>query len=178
MTAPHPPNPEPAVAAEPAAEPAVEPEVHDDGPPPAGPVANLGAGLVTLAVGVGGVVVALALGVGTPAQPGSGMWPLVVSVALVVLALAQLVVGRAGGDGERFTRHSWMPLVGLATLLGLVALLPVIGFEIPSLLLSLVWMRFLGGESWRTSVVCSLGAVVALYLVFVAALGTNVPHLF
>ncbi|MCZ2261255.1 tripartite tricarboxylate transporter TctB family protein [Isoptericola sp. QY 916] len=175
-TAPHPPDPEPAV--EPTVEPAVEPEAHDDGPPPAGPLANLGAGLVTLALGVGGVVVSLALGVGTPAQPGSGMWPLVVSVGLVVLSLAQLVVGRAGGDGERFTRHSWMPLVGLATLLGLVALLPVIGFEIPSLLLSLVWMRFLGGESWRTSVVCSLGAVVALYLVFVAALGTNVPHLF
>ena len=59
------------------------------------------------------------------------MWPLVVSVAVAVLSVAQLVVGRAGGDGERFSRHSWLPLVGLATLLGLALLLPVIGLPLP-----------------------------------------------
>jgi hypothetical protein len=96
---------------------------------------------------------------------------------MVVLSLAQVLVGRRGGDGEQFSRYSWFSLVGLVTLLGLVALLPVIGFEIPALLLSLVWMKFLGGESWRSAVLYSVLVVGVLYGVFVGALGTNVPHL-
>ena len=160
----------------PAAAP-VEP-VDDVAPPAAGPVANLAACLVTAGVGVAGVVAAVTLGLGTPSRPGAGLWPLAVSVAIVVLSLAQVVAGRRGGDGEKFSRYSWLSLAGLATLLGLVALLPVIGFEIPALLLSLVWMKFLGGESWRSAVLYSVLVVGALYAVFVGALGTNVPHLF
>jgi hypothetical protein len=150
----------------------------DDAPPPAGPVANLAASLVTAGVGVAGAVGAVALGLGTLARPGAGLWPLAISVAVMVLSLAQVLVGRRGGDGEKFSRYSWLTLIGLATLLGLVALLPVIGFEIPALLLSLVWMKFLGGESWRSAVLYSVLVVGALYGVFVGALGTNVPHLF
>lgn len=162
-----------------AAEP-VEPfePVDDVAPPVAGPVANLAACLVTAGVGVAGAVAAVALGLGTPSRPGAGLWPLAVSVAIVVLSLAQIVVGRRGGDGEKFSRYSWLSLAGLATLLGLVALLPVIGFEIPALLLSLVWMKLLGGESWRSAVLYSVLVVGALYAIFVGALGTNVPHLF
>jgi hypothetical protein len=147
-------------------------------PPPAGGTANLAAALVTLGLGVLGVVVSVTLGVGTPAEPGTGMWPLALSVALVVLSLAQIVVGRTGGDGEKFTRHSWYPAVGLATLLVMVALLPVIGFEIPSLLLCLVWTKFLGGETWRSAVLTSVVTVGVLYAIFVGAFSTNVPHLF
>lgn len=153
-------------------------EPAEDTPPPAGGVANLSACLVTAAVGVAGAVASLGLGLGTPAQPGAGLWPLAVSVAVLVLSLAQALVGRAGGDGEKFSRYSWLSLAGLATLLGLVALLPVIGFEIPSLLLSVVWMKFLGGETWRSAVLCSVLVVGVLYAVFVGALGTNIPHLF
>lgn len=152
--------------------------VDDVAPPAAGPVANLAACLVTAGVGVAGAVAAVSLGLGTPSRPGAGLWPLAVSVAIVVLSLAQIVLGRRGGDGEKFSRYSWLSLAGLATLLGLVALLPVIGFEIPALLLSLVWMKFLGGESWRSAVLYSVLVVGVLYAVFVGALGTNVPHLF
>jgi hypothetical protein len=152
--------------------------VDDVAPPAGGPVANLAACLVTAGVGVAGAVAAVALGLGTPSRPGAGLWPLAVSVAIVVLSLAQVVVGRRGGDGEKFSRYSWLSLAGLATLLGLVALLPVIGFEIPALLLSLVWMKLLGGESWRSAVLYSVLVVGALYAVFVGALGTNVPHAF
>ncbi|MFI6426461.1 tripartite tricarboxylate transporter TctB family protein [Promicromonospora sp. NPDC050880] len=153
-------------------------EPAEEAPPSGGPVANLAACLVTAGVGVAGAAGAVALGLGTLERPGAGLWPLAISVAVVVLSLAQVVVGRHGGDGERFSRYSWLSLVGLVTLLGLVALLPVIGFEIPALLLSLVWMKFLGGESWRSAVLFSVLVVGALYGVFVGALGTTVPHLF
>ena len=54
----------------------------------------------------------------------------------------------------------------------------MIGFEIPAALLCFVWLRFLGRESWRMSVITSLAVVAGFYLVFVAALAVPIPHLF
>jgi hypothetical protein len=59
-----------------------------------------------------------------------------------------------------------------------VVLIPVIGFEIPAALLAFVWLRFLGSEGWRTSIVTSVALVVAFYLIFVGALSVPIPHLF
>ena len=63
-------------------------------------------------------------------------------------------------------------------LVAFVVLIPVIGFEIPAALLAFVWLRFLGQESWRSSIVTTLAVVVAFYLIFVAALAVPIPHLF
>ena len=57
-------------------------------------------------------------------------------------------------------------------------LLPSIGFEIPAVLLCVVWLRFLGGESWRSTIVISLVTTAAFYLLFLYALGIPLPHLF
>jgi hypothetical protein len=147
-------------------------------PPPAGPVTNLVVALVVVALGVAGLVGSLSLGAGSAGSPGSGTWPMLISVVLIVLGLALLPAARRTSDAERFTRPTWLVLVGIATMVVFVALIPVIGFEIPSALLAFVWLRFLGHESWRSSIITSLGVVVAFYLIFVAALSVPIPHLF
>ena len=96
----------------------------------------------------------------------------------VVLGLALGATARRTSDAERFTGSSWAVVAGLATMLVFVALIGTIGFEIPSALLAFVWLRFLGGESWRSSIVTSIGVVIAFYLIFVAALSVPIPHLF
>lgn len=152
---------------------------EDDAPPPAGSVANLAASLVALAIGVGGIALSVGLGLGDPAHPKPGTWPLIVSLVITVLAVAQLVMGRRGGhDGEKFSHLSWFAAIGLLTLAGLVAAMPVAGFEIPAVLLSFVWMKFLGGESWRGSILYSVLIVAAFYAIFILGLGTSIPHLF
>ncbi|WRH26315.1 tripartite tricarboxylate transporter TctB family protein [Arthrobacter sp. JZ12] len=149
-----------------------------ESPPPSGPIANLAASLVAVAVGVGGMVLAVGLGLGSPAQPGSGTWPFIICLIITVLALAQLVVGRRGGlDGEKFSPLSRMALFGFLSLLGLVWLMPVIGFEVPALLLCFIWMKFLGGETWRAATLYSVLIVAAFYAIFILGLGTNIPHL-
>lgn len=149
-----------------------------EAPPPAGPVANLASSLVVLALGIAGIVLSVGLGTGSPANPEPGTWPLAVSVLITVLAVAQLVVGRRGGqDGETFSTTSWITLVGFITLIAMVVLIPLIGFEVPSLALCIVWMKFLGGETWRATIVYSLLVVAAFYAIFIAALGTSIPHL-
>ena len=59
----------------------------------------------------------------------------------------------------------------------MAVLLPVIGFEIPALLLCLVWLRWLGGESWRTSIAVSVGTVAVFYVLFLYGLRIPLPHL-
>lgn len=148
-------------------------------PDPAGPIANAASAIVVLAVGILGLVMSAALGLGSAAQPQAGTWPFIVSLIISVLALVQLVIGRRGGkDGEKFSRYSLLAGAGFLTLLAMVFLMPRIGFEIPGALLCFVWMKVLGGETWRSATVYSLCIIVAFYLIFIFALGTSIPHLF
>ena len=97
---------------------------------------------------------------------------------IVVLAVVLLVVGRSLDDAEKFTRRqpgSCCSASPRSSALGL--LLPVIGFEIPSILLGIVWLRFLGGESWRSTIVISVVTTAAFYLLFLYALQIPLPHL-
>jgi hypothetical protein len=141
-------------------------------------VSNLVAAAAVLAIGIAGVVGSLALGVGTPSAPGPGTWPLLASAALVVLAVVLAATARSTHDAERFTRSTWQVVFGLLTMVVFVAVIGVIGFEIPAAVLTFVWLRFLGRESWRLSLIVSVGVVVAFYLIFVVALSVRIPHMF
>jgi putative tricarboxylic transport membrane protein len=156
----------------------VEAAEHEHRPPPSGPVGNAVVAVVVIGLGVAALVGSLALGVGTARNPGPGTWPLLVSIVLVVLGVALLPLVKRTHDAERFSPASWLVFAGLATMAGFVALIDIVGFEIPAALLCFAWLKVLGRESWRTSVVVSLAVVVAFYLVFVAALAVPIPHLF
>ena len=69
-------------------------------------------------------------------------------------------------------------LIGGATFVAFAALFPTIGFEIPSLLLCVVWLKLLGGESWRSTVIVSVVTVAAFYVLFLYGLRIPLPHLF
>ncbi|WP_395400537.1 tripartite tricarboxylate transporter TctB family protein [Arthrobacter sp. UC242_113] len=151
---------------------------EEEKPPAAGALANVGSSLVIIGVGIGAVVLSIAMGLGTPSAPQPGLWPFMISCVMVALGLFQLVMGRHNRDAEKFTRMSVAPLTGLVTLAAMVALMPVAGFELPALVLCIIWMRFLGGETWRSTLVVSAVVVAAFYGIFVMALNTSIPHLF
>jgi len=155
----------------------VRAELEEEQGPEGGPAYQLVGALAALALGVFGAWRSLTYGLNTLSDPGPGLWPLVVSVALIVLAVVLLVTGRRLHDSEAFTRSSLLPVVGFLTFVAVAVLLPVIGFELPSLVLCLVWTRFLGGESWRSSVLVSVCAVAAFHLLFVELLGVPLPRL-
>jgi putative tricarboxylic transport membrane protein len=152
-------------------------ELEQERPPRAGPAAQVAAALVALAIGVFGVVVSSGLGLGQLTQPGPGLWPFTISVIIVVLSAVLVFVGRNATDSERFSKASLLTVLALVTLVLLAVLLPLMGFEIPSLLLVFVWLRWLGKESWRSSVVISVAAVAAVYLLFVVLLQIPLPRL-
>ncbi|GAB1513396.1 tripartite tricarboxylate transporter TctB family protein [Actinophytocola sp. KF-1] len=156
----------------------VEEIEHENRPPAAGVLGNAVTALVVTGLGVAALIGSLAMGAGSASRPGPGTWPLLVSAVLTVLGLVLLATVRRSHDAERFTPAAWLVLAGLATMVVFVAVIEVIGFEIPAALLCFVWLRFLGRESLRAAILTSLGVVVAFYLVFVAALAVPIPHLF
>ncbi|WP_346925759.1 tripartite tricarboxylate transporter TctB family protein [uncultured Arthrobacter sp.] len=153
-------------------------EWEEEKPPAAGPLANAASSLVVIAVGLGALALSVAMGLGTLAAPQPGLWPFMISCVMVALGVFQVVAGRHNRDAEKFTRMSMAPLTGLVTLALMVALMPVIGFELPALVLCVIWMRFLGGETWRSTLLVSALVVAAFYGIFVLALNTSIPHLF
>nr|WP_269329991.1 tripartite tricarboxylate transporter TctB family protein [Kineosporia babensis] len=134
--------------------------------------------MAVVALGLAALAGALSLGIGTPERPGSGTWPLLIGIGLVGLGIALALRFRQDSDAEAFTRNSAVVAAGLGTMIVFVAVIETIGFELPSLALMLVWLRFFGHESWRSTAIVSVGAVVAFYLIFVAALAVPIPHLF
>lgn len=145
---------------------------------PGGTAYQLAGALVGLVLGAGGVVLSIGYGLGTLREPGAGMWPLVVSALITALSLALLVVGRRLDDSERFRKASLLPIIGAASFVVFAFLMPLIGFEIPALVLCVVWLKFLGGETWRSTVVVSVLTVAAFYALFLYGLSVPLPHLF
>ncbi len=166
---------EPDILAELQAE--VAQELADERPPAGGPAYQVVAALVALAIGIGAAVLAYGYGLGSLRRPGPGLWPFLVSVLIAFLAVVLLIIGRRLDDAEKFTRSSVLVLVGGATFVGLGLLLPTIGFELPAILLGIVWLRFLGGESWRSTIVISVATTAAFYLLFLYVLKIPLPHL-
>lgn len=149
----------------------------DDELPPGGPAYQTVGALVALAIGVGGMVLALDYGLDGLRRPGAGLWPFVTSAAITVLSLVLLVVGRKLEDSVSFSRASLLPAIGVLTFIGLGVLMPLIGFEIPSLVLCVIWLRFLGGETWRSTIAVSVGTVAVFYFLFLYGLSIPLPHL-
>jgi hypothetical protein len=153
-------------------------EWEEEKPPHAGPLANVAAGLAMTALGIAGLAMSAAMGIGTPERPEAGMWPFIISVVMVVLSVALLLFGRKTLDAEAFSSSSWQVAAGVGTLIGFVLVIGAAGFEIPTLLLTFFWLRFLGKETWRMSTLLSLIVTAAFYLIFVVALSVPIPHLF
>ena len=145
--------------------------------PPGGPAYQTVGALVALAIGIAGMVLALDYGLDSLRKPGPGLWPFVTATVITVLSVVLLVVGRRLEDSVAFTKSSVLPAIGVLTFVGLGVLMPLVGFEIPSLVLCVVWLRFLGGETWRSTVLVSVGTVTVFYFLFLYGLSIPLPHL-
>jgi hypothetical protein len=152
-------------------------ELQEERPPAGGPGYQLAGALIGLAIGLGGAVLAYGYGLGSLREPGPGLWPFVVSVLIASLSALLMVVGRTLGDAEKFTRSSTLVAIGAATFAGFGVLMPLIGFEIPAVVLCVIWLRFLGGESWRSTIVISVATTVVFYVLFIYGLRVPLPHL-
>jgi putative tricarboxylic transport membrane protein len=149
----------------------------EDGPPAGGPVLGAVAGAIPVALGLATLWYAHGLGLGSLTDPGPGLWPSVIAALLVISGAAIVVRARTARDTEAFTRGTTTVVIGAASLAVYAYLFELVGFEIPTAVLLALWLRFLGGESWRVTAAVSVLATVAAYLLFITGLGVPLPHL-
>ena len=152
-------------------------ELEEERPPAGGPVYQIAGAVVGVAIGAAGAVLSAGYGLGSLREPGPGLWPFIVSVLIATMSVLLLLLGRGLTDAEAFTRSSVLPVVGVVTFVAFGVLMPVTGFEIPALALCVLWLKFLGGENWRNTLVISLLTVAAFYFLFLYGLRIPLPHL-
>jgi putative tricarboxylic transport membrane protein len=162
-------------------EPQAEADEVDEGPARPGAAyarrQNIIAAGVPLVIGIVAAVMSWQLGVGTLADPGPGLWPLVVSVVMAIIAAVLVLQSRPTGAEEKFTREALIVVVAVVSLLGYALLFERIGFEIPTVALLVLWLKVLGRETWRATIAVSLVSTTAIYLLFITGLGVSLPHI-
>lgn len=128
----------------------------------------------TLVLGAAGVVGSWKLHLGSLAHPGPGLWPFILSVAMVAMSLLLMRLGPIDGVedfGQGFRRF----LPGMASVVVFALLFPYVGFSIPGFLLLLYWCRYLGDETWVASVVVAALSTILIVFVFSTLLDVPLP---
>ncbi|MFI6760899.1 tripartite tricarboxylate transporter TctB family protein [Micromonospora sp. NPDC050417] len=145
--------------------------------PPAGPLGQLVASAVPVALGAAALAYAVSLGLGTPTEAGPGLWPALASLLLITAGGWSLVFERRRQGAEQFSRGAIGIGVGIASLVVFVLSINRIGFEIPTLLIMALWLKVLGREGWLTTIAVSVTTTATLYLLFITLLGVPLPRL-
>lgn len=153
-------------------------------PPPAAPwkpggVARLVFDVVVIAIGIGYLVLAFDLGVGTIEEPGAGLFPVVagfVCVGFLAADLARCVVtavrrGLDAGAG-RVPARVWLILGAIAVYLLLVG---VLGHALTAAVVVAILLALLGARRWWAIVLIGLAAGFGSDLLFTTLLGLRLP---
>ena len=149
---------------------------YDHVPDKGGPILGYIAAALPAVVGVFGFIGSSQLVMGTLNNPGPGFWPRVLSVALIVISVAIALTSRRTNDTEAFTRGVRYVGLGALSLLTYGLMINTLGFELPTAITGVVWLKLIGKESWKATILATIGAIAAVYLVFIVALSVSIPH--
>ncbi|SMC56563.1 tripartite tricarboxylate transporter TctB family protein [Kibdelosporangium aridum] len=133
------------------------------------------AGIPPILLGLVALWFATDLDFGSLTNPGPGLWPIVVSVVLVIAGVVIIVEARQ--DTEGLTRGAITVVIAAVSLAVYAYLFELTGFEIPTILLLALWLKAFGRESWLVTGVVSVVATAAAYALFILGLGVPLPHL-
>lgn len=130
--------------------------------------------LILLGLGLGAASGSWQLKLGTLHHPAPGLWPFIISLA-IILSAAVLIVRPGDEPLEAWGRRSLHVGAGVASLGAFVLLFELVGFFIPAVLMLLLWLRVFGRESWRWTLVFAVAGPAALYVIFDRLLGVPFP---
>ena len=131
-------------------------------------------------LGIGVVVGAIRLKVGTLLMPQPGFFPFLGGLLLIGLSLTLLIQGwlnRAAAPSKpQETFGEWRrPLILIVSMSIYTAVLEPVGYVLPTIALAAVILRVLGVKSWKVLVLASLGMSVGTYYLFGRILGIELP---
>lgn len=148
--------------------------------------------VITYVIATATAVFSYKLGLGSLRSPGSGLWPMLISLGLLGTATASLFApepddGVAPDDDEYATadgdddavvarpRGVIDLAVAVSSLLVFIVAFNRLGMVLPTFALLLLWLRFLGREAWRQATAVALSITAGIWLIFVRILALPLP---
>ena len=134
------------------------------------------AGFFFLLIGVGDIIGALGLPLGTPLDPKPGFFPLLAGIFLSCLSILYLL--RALMKGRREMKPlgaAWRPGLLIIGLFIYSAILDRLGYVMAMIILSVIILRILETKPWWKLVAVSLISSIGSYVLFDRVLGVNLP---
>jgi putative tricarboxylic transport membrane protein len=138
--------------------------------------ADIVAGIVLIFVGIGAIVGAVGLRVGTLTEPQPGFFPFVSGVSILILSSIILVQGWLGRTKSRISfGEIRRPAMLIAVLIAFVGLLEPLGYIIASPIMVVLALRIMGIRSWKVLLTTSLGLSIGTFILFDRLLGITLP---
>ncbi|WP_199434748.1 tripartite tricarboxylate transporter TctB family protein [Qaidamihabitans albus] len=115
------------------------------------------------------------LGVWSTGRPGPGLWPVVVSAALLI-AVLEAFRKEHDHQAEPLPHTSWRrELFAFSSLAAYIVAFAYLGAIVPTAIFLLLWLRFLAREPWTLSIVLALAGTAGVYFMFSVLLGIPFP---
>jgi len=141
---------------------------------------NIASGLALAALGVFFIVEGQDLGLGRISDPGSGFMMFWVGWILMAFSVALIVTAwrdeTRANDRSIWAGRRWHKAAYVVAVMALYAwAMPTIGFVAATILFLLVLFKTVEPQSWPVALIGSAGSTAVAWLLFVKALGTQLP---
>jgi len=136
---------------------------------------HIGVPLMPIILGLFGSLMSGQLGVWDETRPGPGFYPLLASLIIIGTGVS-LSLRRNPGEVEAgLPKEASRVLLGVCVLLVYAVAFTLLGVVTTSFITCLLWLKLLARMPWRSSLLISAGASVAIYLLFVRVLQLPLP---
>jgi uncharacterized membrane protein len=127
-------------------------------------------------LGLGAVIGAIRLKVGSPTEPQPGFFPFLGGLSLIILSTVIFFKGWFGKSQKKIAfGEVWRPVLLLIVMIALVAVLDNVGYVIATFIASGLILRILNVKSWRVLLLTSLCLSLGTYILFDKLLGIELP---
>jgi putative tricarboxylic transport membrane protein len=127
-------------------------------------------------LGVGAIIGAIRLKVGSPTEPQPGFFPFLGGLSLIVFSAIIFLKGRTGQSQKKVVFGDvGRPALLLVVMIVLVGVLDRLGYVIGTFIASGLILRILNVKSWRVLLLTSLCLSIGTYILFDKLLGIELP---
>jgi hypothetical protein len=127
-------------------------------------------------LGIGAILGAIRLSVGSPTEPQPGFFPFLGGISLIVFSSVIFLKGWLGHNQKKVAfGEVGRPAVLLIVMIALVAVLDSVGYVIGTFIASGLILRILNVKSWRVLILTSLCLSIGTYILFDKLLGIELP---
>ncbi len=132
--------------------------------------------LFLLLLGIGAVVGAIRLKLGSPTEPQPGFFPFLGGLSLIVFSAVIFIKGWMGKNQKKVSfGEVGRPALLMVVMIALVVVLDSVGYVIGTFIASGLILRILNVKSWRTLILTSVCLSIGTYILFDKLLGIDLP---